>query len=565
MSLPLLTPRRPAAVWPERIPTPLVAWPVALLVGAVGAYAAVRPAMGVGLLLLGFVVWLGAKVLARPVNGICLALAFFPVYTLLRGLAKMLNVPVPLAVVGMWPEAVLVAMLAGSVLGAIKTRRALPLTWDDAPMVVLVVGGVYGLVLALAQKLPGAAVYGAHYSLTAMCFYFAARWSRPSRSDLRRVVTILLVAYVLLALFSLADYVMRTDFSIRLAMVIREGFWGQWNPFIFFKWYPRMQSLLYNEQVWGSLSAFVCLFCFAAFTQARPARWVWPLLGLALLCLALSMARGGMVVFAVGTLALLPFRAEGNRGVVVPWWAWPLCVVGLTALVWVTQASLPLPVALGAFAVVAVLMSVLLGVRERHRLRIVETFLVLGVVLGVTWMVFQQNEKMASLTKRVLSVSDKNNKLAYDRVGQWQRGLDKFALVPSGTGLGTVGIASFYHGGAGLEDAIFDGGWFRVLAEQGVPGVLCGAIGTVGLMIVCARRLGRPGRGGLTRVVGLATFALLAGTTVQNVGQNAFDAFYVPYVLWIFAGLFLARQEAEEQAGAANTLPVAWSAEGERQ
>lgn len=563
MSLPLLT-RRPfavPAVWTGRTATPLVAWPLALLAGGVGAYAAVRPALAVGLLLLGVVAYLGARVLARPTNGICLALAFFPVYTLLRGLAKLWGLPVPLAVLGMWPEAVLVVMIAGSVLEAIKTRRPLPpLTWDDAPMVVLVVGGVYGLVLDMVQKLPGAAVYGAHYSLTAMLFYFAARWSRPSRADLRRILGVLLAGYVLLAVFSLLDYFTRTDFSIRLAMVIREGFWGQWNPYVFFRWYPRMQSLLFNEQVWGSLSAFACLICFAFFTQVRPKGWVWPLLGLAFLCLLLSMARGGMIVLAVGTLALLLFRSEpvlrSVAGAHVPWWAWPASVVALAGLALVTQMPLPLPVALAAFAVAAVLVSVVLGVRERHRLRILETGIVLALALAAVWAVLQTNEKVASLSKRVISMSDSGNKLAYDRVGQWQRGLDKFALAPSGTGLGTVGTASFYHGGAGLEDAVFDGGWFRVMAEQGVPGLLCGVVGVLGTMGALARRLrpvgAEPGvTRGLPRVLGLATLALLAGTAVQNVGQNAFDAFFLPYVLWTFAGLFLAHAHEEARGGEA--------------
>ncbi len=556
MSLPLLTRRFPL-VWTGRTPTPLVAWPLALLVGAVGAYAAVRPAVGVGLLLLGMIAWLGAWTLARPANGICLALGFFPVYTLLRGLAKMGNAPIPLAVAGMWPEALLVVLLAGIVVGAIKERRSLSLTWDDAPMVVLVVGGVYGLILDGAQKLPGAAVYGAHYSLTAMLFYFAARWSRPSRADLRRIVRVLIVGYVLLAVFSLLDYFTRTDFSIRLAMVIREGYWGKWNPYVFFRWYPRMQSLLYNEQVWGSLSAFVCLFCFAAFTRARPGRWTVPLLGLAFLCLLLSMARGGMIVFAVGTLVLLLFRGEPAPGGAamarVPWWAWPVSIASLAGLALVTQTLLPLPVALAAFAIAAVLMSVVLGVRERHRLRILETGMVLALVLTLVWVALQSNEKVLSLTKRVLSMSDTNNKLAYDRVGQWRLGLNKFALAPSGTGLGTVGTASFYHGGASLDDAVFDGGWFRVMAEQGVPGLLCGVVGVLGTMIALGRRLWPTGREpgathGLPRVLGLATLALLAGTVVQNIGQNAFDAFYLPYVLWTFAGLFLAFRLGDEAA-----------------
>jgi hypothetical protein len=107
----------------------------------------------------------------------------------------------------------------------------------------------------------------------------------------------------------------------------------------------------------------------------------------------------------------------------------------------------------------------------------------------MTWGALQQNERMVTLTKRILSISDKQDQTAYDRVGQWQRGLDKFALNPAGSGLGTAGTASFYHGGASGEATIFDGGWFRVLAEQGIPGWLCGFIGIGGLIIVFVRRL----------------------------------------------------------------------------
>jgi hypothetical protein len=289
---------------------PLLAWPLAVVLGLLGAYASARPASAALLILLALVAGAGAWVLARPINGFALALCIFPVYTLGRAVAQLFGLPLPLTLVGMWPEMLLTGMLVSIVVGHIRRRRALRLTWGDAPMIVLVSAGVYGLALDVAQRAATAFVYGAHYSLTAFLFYFAARWCEPSRDDLRRLVRIFLVSYTLLAVCSLADYATRTDLSIRLSMAVRVGYWGQWDPYIFFKWYPRMQSLLFNEMLWGTLSAYVCLICLAHFSLDRPGRWVRPLFFLAMLCLLLSMARGGMITFSVGVLILLAISAR---------------------------------------------------------------------------------------------------------------------------------------------------------------------------------------------------------------------------------------------------------------
>ncbi len=476
--------RRPLA-GTRALPTPWVAWAVSLLAACLVARGIVYPKVGVGLAALVGCGGLGAWILARPMNGLLFALCLFPMYTALRGIAKMYGIPIPLTFVGMWPEMVATVCLAGIVVDAIRRRKSLRLGWDDTPVAVLVFVGLYGVAVSLARGMPIAAVYGVHYSLSAYTFYFVARWARPSRDDIRRVVTTLLVSYALLAVLSLIDYTLRPDWGIRLAMAVREGYWSQWEPYVFFRWYPRMQSLLFAEALWGTLSALVSLLCLALVPQTRRRGWIWLLFFVAIACLALSMSRGALGCWLGGTLVFL----------LVP---------------------------------------------GRHRLPTVAAYLALFFLVGAGLWVLQGDERVVSIVERTAALADTNNQLAYDRVWQWKHVVATFWLLPAGRGLGAAGTASFYHSGGSAETTIFDGGIFRILAEQGIPGVLCVAVAVAAMAFVLARLL--RGARGLDRAVGLTALALLVGLSIQNIGQNAYDFPYVPYVLWMLAGLFVARR-----------------------
>ena len=490
--LPTPSARLHAAALRSARPAPWTAWVAALVIALLAALAITLPKVGVALAALAGCLGIGAWILVRPINGLVFALCLFPAYTLLRGVALLYKIPIPLSVVGMWPEAVVMVCLVSIVMDAMRRRERLRLTWDDAPVVVVLAVGVYGVLVSLLQMKLVAAVYGVHYSLSACLFYFVARWARPSQRDVRTILSVLLASYAAIAFVSLLDYVFRPRWVIQIAMVVREGFWKHWDPWVFFAWYPRMQSLLFAEALWGTLSALVSLLCLALLPQVRRRKLVWALFFLSFGCLLLSMSRGALICWAVGVI-------------------------------------------------------VLLAVRGRHRLPTAGVCCAVIVVASAGLWALRSHERAQDLIKRTAAITDPGNQLAYDRVTQWERAITIFQLLPAGKGLGAGGNASFYHAGSGLDETIFDGGIFRVLAEQGAPGVLCIVLGLATMAGVLLRRLRGAQR--LDRALGLTALAFLAGLSVQNIGQNAFDFPYVPYVLWMLCGLFIARRTAPPEPG----------------
>lgn len=467
-------------------PIPGNAWAVSLVLALLVAAGIVFPMLGLALAALAAAAFVASRVVARPVSGLVLALCIFPLYPLLRGVALLYRLPVPLSVAGMWPELVLTVVFAGIVIAAIKRRERLRLYWDDLPVVVLLLGGIYGVAMALAQREVMAAIYGFHYSITALLFYVAARWARPTEGDVRRVTAVLLITYVCLALPSLLDYALRTDIGVRLSMALRPGFEAQAHPLLFWKTYARMQSLLFDENVWGSLSALVSLFCLASFSAFRPALATRLLFSVATLCVLLSMSRGSMACWLAGA-------------------------------------------------------SVLLLLRGRHRPRIVLAFLALSLMIGAGVWMLRQDRRVEMLLIRVVAVRDSRSDAAFDNLRRegWKQGLDRFRDVPSGDGIGTAGQAAMFHGRAGV---VSDGQYFKVAAEQGVPGLVTLALGIAGILWVIVRHL--PGASGLDRVVGMTAAAYLCGLCAQSVGSNALDFYYTPAVLWTLVGCFVARRVA---------------------
>lgn len=464
----------------------LFAWLLALCVAGAGTVAIVSPKTGLmlfsGLLCLGVSWW----VLMRPFNGFLLALCLFPWYTLFRGFIKMYHIPLPLGAMGLWPEMILAVMMAGILIGAIQRRdRVLTLSWYDMPVVALLISCLYASVIVVVERRLGLLVYGIHYTTSQFFFYLVARWLRPTRADIRRLITVLVVQYVLLALPSLLDYYFRPMYLRQMAMILRPGFWRNWDPIMFFGWYPRMHSLMFAELHWGALSAFLCLICLASLGLSRRPRWLWPIMGLSTLGLALSMARGPYVCFAV---------------------------------------------AIGVYFLIS-------GGHRRSLAKIVAAAVLIGVP-AMGW-VAQTNPIAVTIVNRVLAMADPENQDAWNRVPQWKRALDDFALYPAGTGLGTKGMAATNHGDGG---SVWDGGIFKVLAEQGVPGTLTFVVGLAACIYAWGRLL--KGATGIDRVIGMVSIAFLAGTAIQNIAQNAFELYYINPLLWLVGGLFVARRLA---------------------
>ncbi|HVK03469.1 MAG TPA: O-antigen ligase family protein [Armatimonadaceae bacterium] len=474
---------------------------LALLVGV----AAALPKFAAGLSALAVFAVLAVWAIRKPVNAFLIALAVYPFYPMVRGFIRVARLPIPLEPAGMWPELVLAVMFLSVVVRCCKSGERLRLTWLDAPMVVLVLGSVYGVVLALAQRQIVASVYGIHYSLTAMLFYFAARWAKASERDLRRVLTAFVGSFVLLALPSLFDYAFRTNFSVRIASELRPAISGQWEPDVFWRVYPRMQSLLFDENLWGALCANVAFLTLAALVAPLPhprgrprtaVRAAVPLFFLATGCLILSLSRGALACYIVG------------------------------------------------FATILLLAS-------RHRGRVVALGLSLIVAGGMALFLLSSHPRVAGAIDRFASIGDKSSTVAYDRVEMWVSAIEAFKIMPSGVGLGTAGHAAVHHGGGAV---VTDGQYFKVLVEQGVPGIVTWLVGFVGVVALTVRLL--RGAEGVDRIVGLTAAASLCGQLAQNVGSNASDFYYVPVLTWGLLGFFFARRTTPAPPEAGGGMPI---------
>ena len=492
-------------------PAPLWVWGVAFALAVAAGFAISKPVLAIAVLGGAGIVALVRHIFLRPHDGFLYALVLFPFYTLIRGIVLAYQIPIPMALVGMWPEVLLSVMMASILCTRIRSRQKLRVTWDDVPVIILLVSNLYGVLLSVLQKDAVAVVYGFHQSVTALLFYFVARWLPFSPTYLTRLIRTWLVSFCIFAFFSFIDYALRPNFVIRIVVAMRPGFNGPFDPYDFYKWYPRMQSLLFAEQVWGTVCVFVVLYALTALLEKRPLKnriLLWTTYLLSLTGLLCSMSRGAFVCFAVAVAGLLCFRGP-------------------------------------------------------HRRALAATVLVMCVVSGLAWAQFGNDGRIQSLTKRtgaLLSAATggtgkvlrdngqvDQESSATNRVWQWERALASFPMYPAGRGLGRAGSASVMHNtSVDVNDAVSDGGYFRILAEVGVPGIVCFVIGVAGVMGVLLGRLLRDRRNvtGEERTVALMLFAFLCGLIVHNVGGNAFDFYYIIPLAWFLFGLLLSRREA---------------------
>ncbi|MDX1934091.1 MAG: O-antigen ligase family protein [Capsulimonadales bacterium] len=498
---------RPIASWEQVLrqparPVPWYVWPLALGAAVLGGVLIADPktafllAAGLGGLMA------VRAILARPICGFLLALCLFPEYTFLRGVCELYHLPLPLTLVGMWPEVVLVLMGVSLIVTGIRTGVRLRLNRFDLPVVLLIASGLYGMVLSAIEGDARATMYGVHTTLTPLCFYLLARWLHQRPEDLPRILRYWLVGFCLLAIASIYDFLFRPDFVIRVAIVVREQFWGNFEPHTFFRWYPRMQSLLFAEQNWGTLCGLVGLFCMARIGQpALPdprdrvgRRALWAVFLLALFGLIFSMSRGAHICWIVACVVLFGFRGGHRR----------ILAIGL---------------ALGL-------------------LTLLVAFSFFGTAERVNWLV-----------TRTTSLADSKSDLAYGRVSQWTRALSAFPLFPAGRGLGRVGGSAMYHGTGDGFDFVADGGYFKILGEQGLPGIilfLSGAGGLIVVLVTIARHQSAvgPPRTRIEADDRALTYTVLpffCGLLVQNIGGNIFDAYFLGQLFWLLAGLVVGR------------------------
>ena len=473
-------------------PTPAYTYLLALAVAILGGIAASDVQIFAGILVLIVAGLAAMAILSRPVRGFILLVSIYPYYAAFRGLCGIYSIPLPTAVLGLWPEAILTLMLIGVVLDRMRCGERLLFDWQDLPVLLLLTAGVYGAILAIADDQPVAALYGFHTSVAPLCFFFVGRWLRVSSRDLRLVIWFWLINFTFLALASLADYFTRTDFMVRLAIQVRPGYGLPIPPEIFFKIYPRLQSLLYAEQMFGTMCVMVVIYTLTGLDTIRT-RWrrfaILLLTLLALICLILTLSRGAYVCFAVALFALLFFRG-------------------------------------------------------RHRAVVAMGILCAAVGGILLYGAFQYNPIANALLKRVSDLRDTTNRqnTAYDRVEQWEDALAFFPLFPAGRGLGRVGTSSITHATRDSGDYVADGGYFKILAEQGLPGILMFCAGAFSFPFVLYRQWRSSPKSWKPPL--LTLFCVFLGMLAQNIAGNVFDFWYFQHVFWLMAGLALIDRRA---------------------
>lgn len=454
-----------------------------------GAVSLCWPAVGITVALVAAMAAGAVAVLQRPLRGVLFALALYPFFPLLRALVI---ARFPTAIFGLrfWPEFVLALVFAGLLLRAIVSRRRFALRSDDVPALLYLLLCLYGMVLSAIGQHPLFVVYGFHVVAFPCLFYFAVRWASPDDAECARLLRWFVASFLVLALASLADYALRFEAVAQLANAARpevaEFGGGKKDPILYWKTYSRMQSLLFEENVWGTLSRLVSLWSLAWLVLRRDALRAWlPLWGLSTLCLLLSVSRGSVVAWIVGIVVLLLFRRRYSGRITAS----------------LTAASL----AVGALLVYA-------SADPR-----VTTWLTLFGQIGFG-----------------------TEQLAQDRAHQWRDGWRVFLSNPSGTGIGTIGYGASLTGRT--LTLVADGNWVSLAAEMGVPGLGLMALTLTGIGWTLWRYLGASADR-TDQALGLTLIAFLCGMAVHAVVANAFEYPYILPLFWTLLAIYVTRCE----------------------
>jgi hypothetical protein len=472
----------------------LVPWLTATVAAGCVALGIVQPKIGAAILVLVSGFFLAGRILQRPLTGFYCALYIFPIYPLLRAANVAYGVPIAVPGTRPWCEGLLLLIFAGLLLGGISSRKLrFAFRWDDLPVLLFFLSGVYGTVVDLSYLSPVVPFFGWLVSLTGALFYVAIRWIRPDETQVRSLLRVFIVTYSVGAVVSLIEYFVRTPFMIKLAMATRPVLLGSFSGMeSAWRVYPRLQSLLFEENIWGTLSTLVAIYCLATRMIDRPKRasrgW-WLLFLLSTVNLVLTMSRGALIAFVVS-----------------------ICVLLLT--------------------------------RGRHRLRLLAAVTAALTIGSIVVLSNANDKRMAFLLSRADTISSsnlKNGSAVDDRAFQWKQGWEIFELYPSGKGLGTVGYAAFLSK-AGAH-TVADGIYFRVLAETGVPGTVLFVSALVGVGMVLVNRTRTAV--GTVRVLGTTLLAFHAGFCVQSIGANTYDYYYAPALFWLLFGGFVTLAERQ--------------------
>jgi hypothetical protein len=466
-----------------------------LLLSAAGTAGILYPKVGAALLFAVIAVAWATRTVRDPITGVIGAFFFYPICALLRSSYGAYHLPVWAGGVRLFPDFALALVFAGLIVRACKTGQRFRIFADDVPVFVYLLSGVYGFILAAAYLPLYGPMNGWWVSMTPAVFYFAIRFMRPTEEQVSRLLRFFFNSYALLAFGSFYQYIFRPEWLIRISNAERPYFAQITGlaPDVYWRLYTRMESLLLEENVWGTLCSFVALYCLAGLQGRKTSSKTVGLLAISLLGMALSMSRGALLTWGIGVIVLLLLRG-------------------------------------------------------RHRGRILAALVALGMVGGFVMSHWGSSANVASILTRAdtLTSTDSKNNASSDRIHQWRAGWEIFVHNPSGIGLGTVGYAAHLSGIG--SHRVADGIYFRILAETGVPGAVMTLYALIGTGWVLFRHIFDYSCRPPTRRLGMALFAFHCGFVVQSIGANTYDLWYLPSVFWTFFGVFVSlcsRERAE--------------------
>jgi O-antigen ligase len=155
---------------------------------------------------------------------------------------------------------------------------------------------------------------------------------------------------------------------------------------------------------------------------------------------------------------------------------------------------------------------------------------VIGAVIVLN---IRETPVVVNITRRLDTISvasAQNGDLTSDRMHHWTRAIQIFSEFPSGSGLGTAGFAAHLSGVA--EETVGEGTFFRILAEQGVPGILAFVYLVLSLFWILWRLL--PVCGERLRPLGASLLAFHTGFVIHAMVASTYDYYFV-----VFIGLFV--------------------------
>lgn len=496
-------PRSSAAVYGTTLP--VTPWWLYLL-GVIGAVAvgaaAAYPKALLALIVLGVVGVMLVGAVRNPWVALAIIVAQYPVINTLRTIYTAHHLPVFTSGVRFFPDLLQIIILLQLLIWGIKNPRyRLKIYGDDLPIVTYIIVGIYSVIIAGQVAHPWGPMNGWYVSMTPAIFYLVIRWLQPTDEQgqwlfrwMGRCAGVLMCA-------SLCMYIIRPDWYKILQNAEHPHFVPDlMSPLEFWGFYPRMQGFLFDEVLWGTLCSLIAVIAVAHLGNRDSLLKRYAFVLLTTLCLFCSLSRGAMISFITAMLILLVYPGPQRKP-----------IAGILAII---------------------------------------------VVLGGTGLYVMRDSWLVTVAmQRFDTVSvgaAKKGQIANDRAFQWKAGWKIFQQTPSGMGLGTVGY------GASLSKVtpyiVGDGLYFRILAEQGVPGIVVFAYMIVSIPWILWRY--RNIVPVVWRPLGTGLFAFHFGFCIHGIGANTFDYYCVAPAYFMLLGLYVSaahRQMRENKLPANST------------